>query len=211
VDYSALRIALYTASQWAETSSKARAVVSAALSKRGITASTSVTRVSRDSILCPRCASCCASTSGSVLFSAILGSGCSREISNRTLASASGVRAERPQTHPLQKHACCVSGNLSAPKQRYACCSWQLARRDKVGVGLSGLCGPLSTTPDLKLVTIDTRCYGQKVAFGAKARTGRQSHRRSSLSPPARRSRLGRSLSRHESRATPWTRPCRPD
>jgi len=54
-----------------ETSSRARAVVSAAVSRRGITPSRSLMRASKDSILCPTCSSPCASTSVSVLRSAI--------------------------------------------------------------------------------------------------------------------------------------------
>ena len=66
-DYSARRIALYTASQWAETSSRARAVVSAADSRRLITASTSLRRLSRTSTLAAMLLSSWASTSLSLL------------------------------------------------------------------------------------------------------------------------------------------------
>jgi hypothetical protein len=65
-NYSALRIARYTASQCAETSSKARAVVVAADSKRSITASTSVMRVSRARTLAARLLNSWASTSATL-------------------------------------------------------------------------------------------------------------------------------------------------
>ena len=71
VDYSARRIALYTASQCDETSARARAVVSATVSRRLITASTSLMRVSRTLSRSAMVLTSCAITSLSLLGSIV--------------------------------------------------------------------------------------------------------------------------------------------
>jgi hypothetical protein len=73
VNYSARRIALYTASQCDETSSKARAVVSAAAYRRSSSASTSIRRVSRALTLAAMELSSWAITSLSLLASIVAG------------------------------------------------------------------------------------------------------------------------------------------
>ena len=73
LNYSARRIARYTASQCEATSSRARAVVSAAASRRLMTASTSVKRDSRARTPLPRLSSSCARTSVSLLSLIVAG------------------------------------------------------------------------------------------------------------------------------------------